>query len=224
MKYSKTKSGKAVVYGCYLLLFFAVWTLYHFFVKDWLAASISPTWLCTLVQDGVLKNLIWTLPAYCLLCVFAEDAYVKPKQLFRLHAQCLPWLAVFVLFAVYLLLGAYRQNGSLHVQSDFGISAVITVLFVGLTEEMVFRGWLLNVTYTDKHQWLAIGCNAVLFLCIHFPKWLTDGSFVTNFTSFGFVCILALSVIFSLAFVKTKNLLLPMGLHMFWDLLMFLFY
>lgn len=208
----------------YCILFFAVWSLFHFFVEGWLDRMIPIEWQNQLLKSGVIKNLIWTLPAFCLLKKFAADAVVKPQALFRFNRSCLPWLSAFALFAIYLVIGAYRQHGTLQVQSTFGMGSVIVVLFVGITEEMVFRGWLLNVTYSEQHKWLAIGGNAVLFLMIHFPTWIMDGIFISSFTSFGFVCILVLSVIFSLAFLKTKSLLLPIGLHMFWDLLMFLFY
>lgn len=101
---------------------------------------------------------------------------------------------------------------------------MIVVLFVGLTEELVFRGWLLNLTYSESHKEIAIGINAILFLMIHFPKWMMDGTFFSNFAHFGFISILLLSVLFSVIFVKTKSLLLPIGLHMFWDFLMMMVY
>ena len=59
---------------------------------------------------------------------------------------------------------------------------------------------------------------------IHFPKWIMDGTFFSNFAHFGFISILLLSVLFSVIFVKTKSLLLPIGLHMFWDFLMMMVY
>ena len=70
----------------------------------------------------------------------------------------------------------------------------------------------------------AIGINAVLFLMIHFPKWMMDGTFFSNFAHLGFISILLLSILFSVIFVKTKSLLLPIGLHMFWDFLMMMVY
>ena len=51
-----------------------------------------------------------------------------------------------------------------------------------------------------------------------------DGTFFSNFAHFGFISILLLSVLFSVIFVKTKSLLLPIGLHMFWDFLMMMVY
>ena len=141
-----------------------------------------------------------------------------------LNRNQLPWLLVFPFFAVYLLFGAYRLHGGLQILPDFGLSSVIVVLFVGLTEELVFRGWLLNLTYSESHKEIAIGINAILFLMIHFPKWMMDGTFFSNFAHFGFISILLLSVLFSVIFVKTKSLLLPIGLHMFWDFLMMMVY
>ena len=101
---------------------------------------------------------------------------------------------------------------------------MIDVLFVGITEEMVFRGWLLNITVTENRKWLPIIINAVMFLLIHFPIWIASGIFIDDFTSLNFLCVPALSIIFSWSFIKSKNIWIPITLHMYWDLLMDLFY
>ncbi len=219
-----SKKQKAITLMVYFLLFYAVWAVYHVWIAPFLTAQISSDWLCSLVANGIFKNLIWTLPAAILLCRFSGDVYATPKECFSWNRNQLPWLLVFPFFAVYLLFGAYRLHGSLQILPDFGLSSVIVVLFVGLTEELVFRGWLLNLTYSESHKEIAIGINAVLFLMIHFPKWMMDGTFFSNFAHFGFISILLLSVLFSVIFVKTKSLLLPIGLHMFWDFLMMMVY
>jgi len=95
---------------------------------------------------------------------------------------------------------------------------VIIVLFVGITEESVFRGWLLNATLERWGRWPALIVNSLLFLAIHFPKWIVSGEFVYAFTSFGFAEVIALSLLFGWSFVRTRNLLLPIALHMVYDL------
>lgn len=207
----------------YCILFFAAWSIYHFVIERWMGQHIASDTIRELIQSGLIKNLVWTLPAWLLLRRYADYAYVKSQELFRMNKRSLSWLPAFALFAVYLLVSAFRQKGGLSISPDFGMDTVIVVLFVGLTEEMVFRGWLLNVTYTEERKWLAIGCNAVLFLMIHFPIWIVTGAFVDNFKHFGFTSILILSWIFSEAFVRTKNIWIPITLHMFWDLLIFMF-
>ena len=96
-------------------------------------------------------------------------------------------------------------------------------MFTNLTEEMVFRGWLLNVTVSENRKWLPIMINAVMFLLIHFPIWIASGVFIDSFTSLNFLCVPALSIIFSWTFIKSKSIWIPITLHMYWDLLVFLF-
>ncbi len=98
---------------------------------------------------------------------------------------------------------------------------MIIVLFVGITEEMVFRGWLLNATVSEKKKWMPVIINSLMFLFIHFPKWIHEGCFVENFQNMGFLSIIILSIIFSWTFIKSKNIWISILLHMYWDLLMF---
>lgn len=125
---------------------------------------------------------------------------------------------------IYLLGGVILQKGTLTISETFVISDLIIVLFVGITEEMVFRGWFLNATVGETKMWVPIGINAVLFLLIHFPVWIYEGHFIENFQNLGFLSIVLLSVLFSWTFLKSKSIWIPIFLHMYWDLLMFLFY
>ena len=43
-------------------------------------------------------------------------------------------------------------------------------------------------------------------------------------TSFSFVTIAILGTIFSVSFLKSKSLLVPIAMHMLWDLLGFMFF
>ncbi|MBD5525801.1 MAG: CPBP family intramembrane metalloprotease [Lachnospiraceae bacterium] len=106
---------------------------------------------------------------------------------------------------------------------SFGIDKIIIVLFVGLTEEMVFRGWLLNVTICENRKWFYIIINAAMFLTIHFPIWIYSGNFIGYFTSLQFIEVMVLSAIFSTTFIKSRSIFVPIILHMYYDLLVFMF-
>ena len=97
------------------------------------------------------------------------------------------------------------------------------VLFVGITEEMVFRGWLLNVTISEERKWLPI-INAIMFMFIYFPIWIVSGKFISSFVNLDFMIVPILSIIFSWTFIKSKNIWIPITLHMYWDLLICLFF
>lgn len=206
----------------YIIVFYSVWTVFEFFIKDAIDSLIPSNALSQIVKSGIIKNLVWTVPAFILISKFC--VCITLKEMFTTKVNALKYLPLFILFTVYLLIGAILEKGELALAKDFGADEIIIVLFVGLTEEMVFRGWLLNATITEENKWKCIIVNAVMFLAIHFPSWIYNGVFIRNFTGFGFVSVVVLSVIFSLTFMKSKNVLIPITLHMYWDLLMFMFY
>lgn len=89
---------------------------------------------------------------------------------------------------------------------------------------MVFRGLLLNITLRDEYKWSSVLINAGMFLLIHFPIWIYNGELIANFKSLDFFGIIILSVIFSWTFIKSRNIFVPILLHMFWDLLVYVLY
>lgn len=210
------------VLSVYSVIFYALWTVFHFFI-DPILQTLPSDALCAFLGEGVIKNLIWTLPAVILIHKYKGRLFAELKEMFKWNKECSKYLLVFPAFLAYIILGIVLHGGKLTVSSSFGLDSIITVLFVGVTEELVFRGWLLNST-VSRNENAAIGVNAVMFLAIHFPRWISEGVFITNFASLGFISIAALSIIFSLIFVKTKNIVLPITLHMFWDLLIFMLY
>lgn len=210
----------------YIIVFYGLWTVWEFLVKDIISASVKNEYLSQFIKSGVIKNLFWTLPAVLLVKRFNGEVYVGLKDMFTSRVQLLKYLPIFLLFTVYLLSGVIFQKGGITVSETFRLSDIIIVLFVGITEEMVFRGWLLNafIGKNGSKKWLAVTANSIMFLLIHFPVWIHGGVFIEEFRSFGFLSILILSGIFGWTFIKSKNILIPVALHMYWDLLMFVFF
>lgn len=218
------KSTKRRVLVVYVLVFYVVWTLWEFGVKSFVNNAFENEYLSQFIKSGVIKNLVWTVPALLLIHHFKSDMYVRLKDMFALKAMVLRYFPVLLLFTVYLLVGAVLQKGRLALSETFGLSDLIIVLFVGIAEETVFRGWLLNSTVGERRKWLPVIANSLMFLLIHFPVWIHDGVFVTNFQNFGFLSPLLLGIIFGWTFIKSRSILVPIVLHMYWDLLVFLFY
>lgn len=202
------------------ILFYAAWSVVELFASPYLD-MMSNQVLATFIRDCAIKNILWTLPAFILIYHYRDRLAVGLKEMFTFRKDCVKYLSLFFIFTVFIILNKFIHNGEIKVGENFGTSELIVVLFVGLTEEMVFRGWLLNAT-AKKSENIALAVNAVMFLAIHFPIWITDGVFTANFANLGFVSILMLSVIFGYVFLKTKNIVLPIALHMYWDFLMFM--
>lgn len=208
----------------YVIVFYGIWTIWELWAKAIISDNVRNEYFSQLIKSGVIKNLVWTLPAILLVRHFNGEVYVELREMFTAKVNVLKYLPIFLAFTVYLLGGAFLLKGGLTVSETFGLDKLIVVLFVGITEETVFRGWLLNATLGEKKIWLSVAANAVMFLLIHFPVWIHDGVFIENFRNLGFLGILILSVIFSVTFIKSKNIRIPIALHSYWDLMMFLFY
>ena len=224
MKRMHEHTLKLSVLIVYVIIFYCVWTLWEFFGKPFISSTVEHEYLSQFLKSGVVKNLVWTLPAILLVNHFRNDVYVGLREMFSVKAASLKYLLICFLFTVYLFAGALLQRGYISISENFRISDLIIVLFVGLTEEMVFRGWLLNATVREQKKWAPIIINSVMFLLIHFPIWICEGHFVENFQNFSFLCIMVLSVIFSWTFLKSRTIWVPIFLHMYWDLLMFLLF
>ena len=219
-----TNQNRIKILVIYLIAFFSLWTLAELVIFERINTVAENEILSCFIEDGIIKMLVWALPATILIHCFKDDVYITLKEMFSSKVNWLQYLPIFIFFTLYILGGAILQNGNLVISSEFGFDDMVGLLFVGITEELVFRGWLLNLTIKESKKWVPISINAIMFLAIHFPIWIQQGLFISNFTSLGFLCILILSILFSCTFIKSKNILVPVALHMYWDLLLSLFF
>ena len=175
--------------------------------------------------DAGLKISLWTIPSVYLLLKHKSNFFIEIKAMFTTKISWLKYWPFFLGFVVFNVVGVYLISRKVAIHKDFyPLSLVGSVLFVGITEEMVFRGLLLNTTLLKMKKWTAIFLNTAMFLVIHFPIWISKGIFLDTLLSGGFLMVITLSVIFSITFIKSKNILVPMALHMFWNLLVRLFF
>ena len=73
---------------------------------------------------------------------------------------------------IYLAIILYLEDGGFKINPQFKPSDFIDkFLLVDITEELVFRGGILNALLKKISAWLAQIANNLLFLCIHFPIW-----------------------------------------------------
>lgn len=225
MDFHETTERRAEIFPVliYVIVFYSLWTAWEFWGKPFISDVVYNECIAQLIKSGVVKNLVWTFPAILLVQHFKSDVYITLKEMFSAKVNWMKYLPLFIVFTVYILTGSILQNGKPEISDSFGMDEIIIVVFVGLTEEMVFRGWLLNATIREDKKRLCIIINAVMFLAIHFPVWIYSGNFISSFTGLGFLEVMALSAVFSCTFIKSRSILVPVVLHMYWDLLVFMF-
>jgi uncharacterized protein len=117
-----------------------------------------------------------------------------------------------VLFSVVVLelalSGDYRVTG-IHVTWDLGIAGLL--LLAGATvEEVLFRGVLFRLIEEWSGTWIALALSAVLFGAAHSfnpgAGWISSVSIAVE-----------AGLLLGAAFVVTKNVWFPIGLHFAWN-------
>lgn len=123
--------------------------------------------------------------------------------------------AVSISFAVVLaiLFGGMRLEtnqtmGTTAIGLTLGVSGVVFVVGA-LAEEAYFRGYILQTFARAKLAWLAIAFTSLFFASAHLGNQHTDWLSTTNTILAG--------IWFSVAYLKTRNLWFPFGIHLMWN-------
>lgn len=218
-KVTRRTLGKIPALILHFIIFYVFWACWAIWIRPALKSACGDT-LLTESLFQAFKVLVWVVPALLLVKRYEPEMFVGLRQMFT-NKVPLKWLLLWTLLFTALADGRTIVDGiaggTLHIDPDFLSKSSVYLIVVGITEEAVFRGWMLNATAKDVTDWKAILLNAVLFLSIHFPGWYHKGTLVSAFTGFGFLGVILFSVAVSICFLKHKNLLLPVFLHMLYD-------
>lgn len=175
-----------------------------------------------LVKDGLVtaeSAFIAGLTAFLLLRFLDKRRFVSMGLLLNRRAfQELGWglLIGFVMLttAVGLMwvIGfeeiSLSPNGSSYLLLGF-LGNILLYIAVGFNEEILFRGYIFQAFIEGSNKWIPLITLSVLFGFAHF--------FNPNFTWFGFANIVLAGVLLSLAYIQTKSLWLPIGIHIAWN-------
>lgn len=206
------------IYILYCLGLFVVWGIFEIIIMPY----IEHYKFSEIIKEVFIKIPVWFIPAVILQGHLNKFMFVKKESIFSFKVRWTEFIIILFIFTLFHVVSSLVQNGRISVSNSFRISDIIIACSVGISEEMVFRGWLLNSVLNDKNKYTAIIINSLLFLAIHFPVWIRKGLFITYITSGAFLQIMMLSIIFSLIFIRNRNIIIPAILHAYWDLLCFL--
>lgn len=217
MNTKNSVSNKVIV--IYLVIFYIWWTIEE--LAYW---SYTSNTLAQVLLSSSVKLLTWSNPAFILIKKYSHQLKIGYPQLFKNRFKLWPYLVGIFIMVTYLAIILYFENGGFKINPNFKASDFIDkFLVVGITEELVFRGWLLNALLKKMSTWLALIVNNLLFLCIHLPIWYQTHTLVANFTSGGFISVFILGLIFGLLFIRSKNIWVPIVYHMLWDIIVTIF-
>jgi hypothetical protein len=117
--------------------------------------------------------------------------------------------ALFSVVILELAAGGYYKIVALHVTPDLIVAALI--LFSGAAfEELLFRGVIFRLTEEWTGTWIALAVSAVIFGLVHVGN--PGATWVSTIA-----IALEAGILLAAAFVVTRNLWFPIGLHFAWN-------
>lgn len=198
-----------------------LWSITQIFIYPNL--HINNIYILQLTKDFGFKVLIWLIPAILLINRYNEDLYIKKDELYNSKINYKYLFKILGILLIIVFLNSLIRKGSISINNSFNLTNVIMAISAGITEEFILRGFLLNLIYNENKHYQSIIINALLFLLIHFPFWIVSGIFISNITNLAFVSVVILSIVLSEFLIENKNIKFPIIIHIFWDLIIFMF-
>lgn len=157
-------------------------------------------WGCAVVfEDLSFRSLGW----------WPHDGWLKNVALGSLIGAASLLLAAGFAAATRGIKFTFNSTGATSIGKTVIVSAVIFVL-AGSAEEALFRGYPLQTLTRAKLAWLGILLTSISFAAVHL-----NNPHVPR--AFAFVNTAVAGVWLAVAYVRTRSLWFPMGLHWSWN-------
>jgi uncharacterized protein len=130
---------------------------------------------------------------------------------FRKEAESGFWLGLFMIAMGFLLLVLLHEINWVGLNPDVLSIFLSFILFiaVGFTEEVFFRGYILNNLMLSMNRWVALLVSSIVFSLAHLGN--------AHFNALGFTCIVLAGILLGLPYIFTRSLWLPISFHFSWN-------
>jgi len=191
------------------------WALYRYFFK-------FPEW----TDEFIFKPLVFVIPVIWYV-VKKEKASLSSIGLTGSHffRNLLIGLGVSAIFIGEGIMANIYKHGHLVLQpiasvASYGIPFLcILSLATAFTEELLSRGFLFSRLYEQtKKIWYAVIVSTLMFMAFHIPILATTLKFQGPMLILFFWTTVSLGVINSIFYFQTKSLVVPILVHLFWNI------
>lgn len=205
--WSFIKTHQLHYFSIYFILFYAVWALYRTF----LYSSINEFGFVGDLVHALVKIVVWAVPVFLYIkCIDKKSPLSYTRINVNVGRGLLIGAGIGLLYIGVNILKAFfiMKKG---ISFDLNLDTILNVVIItGITEEIVFRGFLMNKIEAFVEFWGANVITAVLFVTIHFPIWIMEGK---GISIMNIVTVFALGVLFGYTYKKTNSLWTSILLH-----------
>ncbi|MBI2641504.1 CPBP family intramembrane metalloprotease [Candidatus Roizmanbacteria bacterium] len=212
MKSKVTPTQRALNLWAIVLI---IWAIYR-------AKFKMPEWF----DEFIAKPSVFILPVYYYVTKVEKKAFLEAINLklkFILSDLMVAFSigGVFVLSAI--LANFIKFKKFIFLQQTFNPQDVLLIVAIalatGISEEILSRGFILKRLYEEsKNIYTSSFFASILFFFLHIPILFTKASITGNLLLTIMGTDLALSLINSFIFLETRNLIVPILIHAFYNL------
>ncbi|OMD50203.1 hypothetical protein BSK51_18040 [Paenibacillus odorifer] len=206
----------------YFIIFYALWCIRELWLVQYLDL-MEP--VPRAITSATIKIVVWVIPVILLVIIMEKRklfSYLQLHHNFRKSLKWTGWVSL-ALILFYFVINLIVLNNNIDFQIGFN-GWLNTILLVGITEEIVFRGFLLRKLMDSFRFWIANTVTALLFVSIHFPIWFYKGLFEFPYILSSILTVFVLGIIFGFVYKKSNSLWSVIIIHSLYNLLVLLFY
>ncbi|OMC82259.1 hypothetical protein BK128_20625 [Viridibacillus sp. FSL H7-0596] len=206
----------------YFITFFALWCIRELWLVQYLDLMDS---VPRAITSAVIKVVIWIIPVLLLVKITEKGVPFSYLGLRHNYINGLKWACwvSLVLISYFVILNFTILDNNVDFRIGFN-EWLNTILLVGITEEIVFRGFLLRKLMDSFKFWIANTITSLLFVSIHFPIWFYKGLFEFPYIFTASLTAFILGIIFGYVYKKSGSLWSVIVIHSLYNLLVSLFY
>ncbi|MGG2016814.1 CPBP family intramembrane glutamic endopeptidase [Bacillus sp. S10(2024)] len=196
----------------YLFIFNFVWI----FKELWLVQYIEPlSEVTSTFLNASIKILMWIFPVCLYIKYYLHTNPIKYLKMEDVNKGMFWGTFLLLLLGLYFIFEASILNDQ-PFKFKLSLNNYLNgILLVGITEEIVFRGFILQELNKRLSFWKANIITSFLFLIIHYAIWIYDGVF---FDLWSHIYVFLIGIFFGLVFKKTGSLWSVVILHSFHNL------
>lgn len=176
------------------------------------------------IVSAFIKIGIWVLPILFFVKIIEKSnpiSYLGLRNHFKSGLKWAGWFSL-ALIAYFILLNLTLLKNEIELQLGFN-ELLNTVLFVGIIEEIVFKGFLLRKLMDSYRFWIANTISSLLFVSIHFPYCFYKGLFEFPSILSPIITVFILGMIFGFVYRKSHSLWSVIIIHSMYNFLVSIF-
>jgi len=178
-------------------------------------SSFLPSWVGVLLEGlfylGATLTLTWVFCHFLDRSSISQLGLQKRKWFAYLSAGLgLGALLIILAFTVFGAAGWLTVDRSDSWQSPAFVASVLTWIVISFVEELSFRGYIMQGLAKAWGMPVAVAVSSVLFGAVH--------ALNPNASVLGVLNIIVIGVLLACAYLVSRSLWLPVGLHIGWNL------